>query len=143
MTIRTLGLSVALLACAFLAGKPVAADQPKAFACNFTKGVTHVYDKGEFAAEKAAPISFGIETIDTAAQSADLKTEHGTGTLRIVQAVNATHFLEVVTEGSLHITTVFDKDEAKGLYPAVHSRHFGLLGQPIITQYQGFCKGSD
>ena len=138
MTIKPL---VGFLLMAVLAAPPALADQPKAFTCNFVKGVTHVYDKGEFTAEKAAVMSFGIEAIDIAAQTADLKTERGTGTLRIVQAVNATHFLEVVTEGSLHITTVFDKDEAKGLYPAVHSRHFGLLGQPIITQYQGFCEG--
>ena len=68
--------------------------------------------------------------------------EHGTGTLRVVQAVSATHFLEVAGEGFLHITTIYDKDEAKGgAYPAVHSRHFGILGQPIVTQYQGFCEG--
>ena len=66
----------------------------------------------------------------------------GTGQLRIVQAVNAMHFLEVVTEGFLHVTTVYDKDEAKGLYPAVHSRHFGLFGQPLVTQYQGFCEAT-
>jgi len=59
-----------------------------------------------------------------------------------VQAVNAMHFLEVVTEGFLHITTVYDKDEAKGAYPAVHSRHFGLFGQPLVTQYQGFCEAT-
>jgi len=57
-----------------------------------------------------------------------------------VQAVNAMHFLEVVTEGFLHITTIYDKDEARGAYPAVHSRHFGLLGQPIVTQFQGFAR---
>ena len=39
------------------------------------------------------------------------------------------------------ITTIYDKDESKGAYPAVHSRHFGILGQPIVTQYQGFCEG--
>ena len=55
-------------------------------------------------------------------------------------AMNATHFLEVVTEGFLHITTIYDKDEASGAYPAVHSRHFGIVGQPIVTQYQGFCE---
>ena len=66
----------------------------------------------------------------------------GTGPLRIVQAVNAMHFLEVVTEGFLHVTTVYDKDEAKGAYPAVHSRHFGLFGQPLVTQYQGFCEAA-
>ena len=38
------------------------------------------------------------------------------------------HFLEVVTEGFLNITTVYDKDDTKGAYPAVHSRHFGHVG---------------
>jgi hypothetical protein len=49
----------------------------------------------------------------------------------------------VVTEGSLHITTIYDKDESSGAYPAVHSRHFGLLGQPIVSQYHGFCEGKE
>ncbi len=120
-----------------------AADEPKAFACSFQAGVMHAYEKGRFAEEKASPIAFGIAAIDTRAQTAELKTDSGTGTLRVVQAVNALHFLEVVTEGFLNVTTVYDKDEAKGSYPAVHSRHFGILGQPIVTQYQGFCVAKD
>jgi hypothetical protein len=123
-----------------LAAAAAAADEPKAFACRFTTGVTHSYESGQFAAEKAAPLSFGIAAIDARAQTADLKTARGTGQLKIVQAVNAMHFLEVVTEGFLHITTIYDKDEAKGAYPAVHSRHFGILGQPVVTQYQGYCE---
>jgi hypothetical protein len=118
---------------------PAAANEPKAYTCSFTTGVAHVYENGAFVSEPAAPIAFGIEAIDTAAQTADLKMPQGTGRLRIVQAVNAMHFLEVVTEGFLNITTIYDKDTEKGAYPAVHSRHFGLLGQPIVTQYQGFC----
>jgi hypothetical protein len=133
-------LSIALLGCALALTQAEAADEPKGFACTFTEGVAHVYEKGQFVAEKAAALSFGIAAIDIQAQTADLKTERGTGQLRIAHAVNATHFLEVVTEGSLHITTIFDKDDAKGAYPAVHSRHFGLLGQPIVTQYHGFCE---
>ena len=136
-------VALLLAAGAALGGGTAAADQPKAFACTFATGVTHVYDKGEFASEKAATIAFGIDSINTMAQTADLKTDRGTGALRVVTAVNALHFLEVVTEGSLHITTVYDKDDAKGVYPAVHSRHFALLGQPIITQYLGACEGKD
>ncbi|KAB2910584.1 MAG: hypothetical protein F9K29_24670 [Hyphomicrobiaceae bacterium] len=117
-----------------------AADEPKAFACSFTEGTTHAYEKGEFAVEQTAPLAFVIGAIDADAQTADMKNERGTGTLRIVRAVNAMHFLEVVTEGFLHITTVYDKDETRGAHPAVHSRHFGLFGQPIVTQYQGFCE---
>lgn len=133
-------LSIALLGCVLAMTRAEAADEPKAFTCNFTSGVAYVYEKGQFVPEKAGALSFGIAAIDIQAQTADLKTERGTGTLRIAHAVNATHFLEVVTEGSLHITTIFDKDETKGAYPAVHSRHFGLFGQPIVTQYHGFCE---
>jgi hypothetical protein len=118
------------------------ADEPKAYACNFVNGVTHSYDKGTFTPEKASPLAFGISAIDGKAQTAELKTGTGTGQLRIVQAVNAMHFIEVVTEGYLHITTIYDKDEAKGAYPAVHSRHFGLFGQPLVTHYQGFCEAA-
>ena len=133
--------AVALALLALLA-QPSTADEPKGFACNFAEGVTHSYDTGVFKEEKASPLAFGIDAIDAKAQTAELKTGRGTGQLRIVQAVNAMHFLEVVTEGFLHVTTVYDKDEAKGLYPAVHSRHFGLFGQPLVTQYQGFCEAT-
>jgi hypothetical protein len=135
--IARLTIAVALLAlAAFSAG----ADEPKSFACRFTTGVTHSYEKGQFASETASPLAFGIDAINARAQTADLKTDRGTGQLKIVQAVNATHFLEVVTEGFLHITTIYDKDEARGAYPAVHSRHFGILGQPVVTQYYGYCE---
>jgi len=135
--------TVALALCwlAVLPGR--AAEEPKAFACKFTRGVTHTYDKGRFARQKTAPLSFGIAAINAQAQTAELQTERGTGTLRMVLAVNATNFIEVAREGFLNITTIFDKDEAKGAFPAVHSRHFGLLGQPIVTQYQGFCQAKE
>ena len=67
----------------------------------------------------------------------------GAGTLRIVRAINANHYLEVVTEGFLNLTTIYDRDPATGTFPAVHSRHFGLLGQPVFAQYTGVCRGSN
>jgi len=137
-----IGRSIAVVVLLILLASSSAADEPKAFNCTFTEGVTHSYNNGAFIAEKASPLMFGISAIDGKAQSAELKTRGGTGQLRIVQAVNAMHFLEVVTEGFLHLTTVYDKDEAKGAYPAVHSRHFGLFGQPLVTQYQGFCEAA-
>jgi hypothetical protein len=125
------------------AAPALASEGPKGFTCIFKGGTAHVYDKGAFNAEVPTPLSFGIESIDPAAQTADLKTERGTGSLKLVLAVNATHFIELATEGSLHITTIYDKDEATGAYPAVHSRHFGLMGQAIVTQYQGFCQAKE
>jgi hypothetical protein len=129
------------LSCGLLAVAPApAVEGQTAFDCTFGAGTTRVYDSAGFKQEPAKSLTFGIAGIDTKAQSAELKTGSGSGTLRLVLAVNATHFLEVATEGALNITTIYEKDEAKGAYPAVHSRHFALLGQPIVTQYQGFCR---
>ena len=117
-----------------------AAEDQTAFDCTFGTGITRVYDNKDFKQEPAKSLVFGITDIDAKAQTAKLKTASGSGTLRLVLAVNATHFLEVATEGALNITTIYEKDDAKGAFPAVHSRHFALLGQPIVTQYQGFCQ---
>ncbi len=66
-------------------------------------------------------------------------TGSGKGQLRVVRAVNANHFLEVVNEGFLNITTIYDFDPRRHAHPAVHSRHLGVLGEPVIGQYYGFC----
>ena len=86
-------------------------------------------------------LTFEITEVDLDGQSARLLTDghDNPGTLKIVRAINANHFLEVVNEGFLNLTTVYDKDPATGAHPAVHSRHFGLLGQPVFAQYAGSC----
>ena len=78
-----------------------AADEPTALQCTFNTGQSYVFEKGQFVLEKVTPLTFGIASINAQAQTADLITERGTGTLRLVHASNATHFLEVVTEGWL------------------------------------------
>ena len=119
---------------------PIRADDEKAFSCTFDAGAAFSYANGNFKPEKVGPISFEIGNINAEIQSADLVTPAGTRPLRVVRAVNALHFLEVVGEGFLNMTTVYDRDDAKAAFPAVHSRHFGVLGQPVIGQYQGFCQ---
>ena len=119
-----------------------AQDGPQGLACKFTAGSVTSYENGAFESKTPAPLSFEIASIDLEGQAARLVTESGAspGTLRIVRAINANHFLEVVNEGFLNLTTVYDKDPATGSYPAVHSRHLGLLGQPVFAQYSGSCR---
>jgi hypothetical protein len=133
-------LAVLGMLAALCARPAMAAEEPKAFACSFPAGITNSYDQGRYAAEKAAPFAFAIAGIDAVAQTAEIRTDRGSAPLRVVQAVNAIHFLEAASEGFLNVTTIYDKDEAKGAHPAVHSRHFAILGQPVVTQYQGFCE---
>jgi hypothetical protein len=130
--------AVALLA---LAPHAQAAEDPKSFTCTFSTGAAYSYEGGIFKPEKVGPITFEIAAINPELQSADLVTPAGSRPLRVVRAVNALHFLEVVGEGFLNMTTVYDRDDTKAAHPAVHSRHFGVLGQPVIGQYQGFCQG--
>jgi hypothetical protein len=118
-----------------------AEEQPKGFLCTFETGISWSYENQAFQEKAPAPLKFEIADIDLEGQSAHLITEGNAqpGSLKIVRAINANHFLEVVNEGFLNLTTVYDQDPASGNYPAVHSRHFGLLGQPVFAQYAGFC----
>jgi hypothetical protein len=140
---RTGLTSVALALAVVSAPLPVRAeDRPAALSCDFKDGASWSYEAGSFKSKAPSPLSFDIESIDLEGQSAILKAGPGAnaGTLRIVRAINANHFLEAVNEGFLNLTTVYDKDPATGLFPAVHSRHFGLLGQPVFAQYAGTCR---
>jgi hypothetical protein len=119
-----------------------AEDRPAALSCEFKEGASWSYEAGTFKSKAPSPLTFDIEGIDLEGQTAVLKAgpDANPGTLRIIRAINANHFLEAVNEGFLNLTTVYDKDASTGLYPAVHSRHFGLLGQPVFGQYVGTCK---
>ncbi len=122
---------------------PVSAaeESPAQFSCKFEMGNTWTYESGEFQSAPPAALSLEIQDINLEGQAAKLiDGEKPAGTLRIVRALNANHFLEVANEGFLNLTTIYDLDTATGSHPAVHSRHFGLLGQPIFAQYAGFCK---
>ena len=125
-----------------LAEPAVAADLPAALSCEFPTGTTSSYNAGVFTAKPSAPLNVSIEKIDLATQSAEFLVagNDNPGRLAIARAVGANHFLEVVTEGYWNITTVYDLDPDSKRYPAVHSRHFGLVGQPVVAQYAGTCQ---
>ncbi len=133
--------AVSLAAAGALSGIEAAEGLPAALSCSFETGTSIAYDGGAYQPSPAKPLAFDIGAIDLEAQRAELQTgTGGTGALRIVRAVNANHFLEVVNEGFLNLTTVYDLDPERRAHPAVHSRHLGLLGEPIIAQYYGYCR---
>lgn len=110
------------------------------FSCTFDKGATWSYETGKFSSEQPAALKMEIDSIDLEGQKARLVAEgKPPGELRIVRALNANHYLEVANEGFLNLTTIYDLDPSVGTYPAVHSRHFGILGQPVFAQYAGTC----
>lgn len=118
-----------------------AQDAPKSFTCTFAAGNAATFEDGAFKSKTPEPITFAITDIDLDQQTAQLMPEGSTkpGSLKIVRSISANHFLEVVNEGFLNLTTVYEKDATSGAFPAVHSRHFGVLGQPVVAQYTGTC----
>lgn len=134
-------LGSALLALAISAARAEDEVEPKGYSCSFTTGTASSFKEGVFASKAPEPLSFTITAIDLDKQTAQLNPEGSSkpGSLTIVRAINANHFLEVVNEGFLNLTTVYDKDPTSGTYPAVHSRHFGVFGQPVVAQYTGTC----
>ena len=127
-----------------LAGTARASDQPypSVLSCEFSGGNATSFSSGAFSTKPPSPLQIVITDINLDTQSAKVVTG-GAGTmgqLRIIRALNAVHFLEVLNEGFLALTTVYDKDEATGNFPAVQSRHFGVLGEPLIAQHTGFCR---
>ncbi|MGE0022091.1 MAG: hypothetical protein AB7S70_00480 [Hyphomicrobium sp.] len=135
---RTLGAVAGFLSISLAAA---ADDNPKNLSCSFADGASWSYDAGAFHSKPPAPLAFTIENIDLEKQTATLKAAPGAvaGKVSVVRAINANHFLEVVNEGFLNLTTVYDKDETTGKHPAVHSRHLGIVGSPVFGQYTGFC----
>jgi hypothetical protein len=130
-----------LLAIFGWAGPVEAQAEPKGFVCSFSAGTSSIYENGAFKVKPPAPLYFEIADIDLDKQTAHLITDghEKAGALKIVRAINANHFLEVVNEGFLNLTTIYDTEAATGPHPAVHSRHLGVLGQPVFAQYSGFC----
>ena len=115
-------------------------NEPTHFICDFAKGYAWTYEEGKYRSEPPSDLKLEIDSIDLEQQSASLIMNGQRGAdLKIVRAINANHFLEVVNEGFLNLTTIYDRDAATGQYPAVHSRHFGLFGQPVFAQYAGSC----
>jgi hypothetical protein len=128
---------------AVLVGGEAAAAQddfPTHFLCDFNEGYSWTYDQGKYTAAAPADLAFEIGDVDLDHQTASLIVDgKPANNLKIVRAINANHFIEVVNEGFLNLTTIYDRDAVTGKYPAVHSRHFGLFGQPIFAQYAGNC----
>ncbi len=117
-----------------------AAERTGAIVCEFTNGAVQTFERNTFKPESAARLAFRIENIDVTRQTAELVTDQGRGELRVVRAIAANHFLEVVNEGFLNMTTIYDAASSDKPMPAVHSRHLAVVGQPVVAQYTGSCR---
>jgi len=115
------------------------AELPAALVCEFKDGGAWAYERDAFAAKPASGFSLEIIDIDVNGQIARARRDEAVATLKIVRALDAHSFIEVAVEGYLNVTTVYGKTPT-GVYPAAHSRHFAVLGEPLVSQYRGTCR---
>lgn len=116
-----------------------AADLPAAITCTFLDGGAWSFEKGTFASKPVDKYVFSVRDIDRTTMTARIERKDGLAMLRMVQAVDALHFIEVGVEGYLNLTTVYEQ-QPDGTHPAVHSRHVAVLGEPLVSQYRGTCQ---
>jgi len=116
------------------------ADAPKGYICKFKDGGAWTFQAGKFSAEGGKNLSLEIRHDEKSTSKATLKTSDGASKLKRVAALDADHYLEVTVGGYLNITTIFDPSNKKDGFPAVHSRHLGILGRPIVSQFRGICQ---
>ncbi len=143
---RALAMTMALAGLVIAAGvAPASEDAPRRLGCAFGEGTVSTLEGADFRTTRAEPLSFELLEIDIEAQTARLKAEGavGAGIVRVIRAINANHYLEVAAEGFLNLTTVYDRNPATGTHPAIHSRHLGVVGQPVYARYTGACRALD
>ena len=137
--IATASAALALFVASALAVMPAgASDLPAMLSCTFLEGGAWAFEQGKFEVKPVDKFAFVIRDIDRTAMTARIERKDGLAILRMVQAVDALHFIEVGVEGYLNLTTVYEK-QASGDHPAVHSRHVAVLGEPLVSQYRGTC----
>jgi len=137
---RQTGMDIKIFCVAALlvAASPGWAGAATGYDCQFETGTTWSYEAGAFNSEKSEPFGFRIDDISPDKQSATLVSGKGSAKLKVVEALDAWHFIEVTVAGFLNVTTIYDGDDQHRL-AAVHSRHLSIAGQPLIAQYHGTC----
>jgi hypothetical protein len=118
----------------------------KALACTFTLVATGTWTDGEPKAEvKPAKLSIAYDSIDV--ESGTARTVEGAGSLDLIAKLSLwnLHLLWIGSEGSVYLTTVFDRETKGGKLRAVHTRHeYTDVSLPGYTsrpeQYYGECE---
>ena len=140
MVLRISCVMAALAVMVFLVGGALAGIAATGYECRFSQGQSWSYTKGAFRAGAPDTLDFSITDVKVGVARARLNGGKNFSPLKVVQALDASHFIEVTVAGFLNITTIYDADETAANYPAVHSRHLGILGQPLVAQYRGACR---
>jgi hypothetical protein len=143
---------VALVCCVAARSDAVAQDASKSrlsnvkgVTCAFELYATGTWNNGEARAEiKPASLSVRFDEIDIDSGTARSAGPFGPTEIIVKLSTWNLHFLDIRSEGSLYVTTVFDRESRNGKLKAVHTRHeYTDVSVPGFTakpeQYYGEC----
>ena len=118
----------------------------RTLACTFTVQAKGSWaDDGPAGAIESSTLAFRFESINADEASADVLGRFGSSPVVAQATGDYLHFIQVLAEGPLYSTTVFNRETADGKLLAVHSRHEyqdvqrrGFTSRP--EQYYGECE---
>ncbi len=118
----------------------------KSLKCAFPVSAAASWNNGEARAEiKPASLSVSFDEIDVDNGTARSVGAFGPTEIVVKLSMWSLHLLDIRSEGSLYVTTVFDRESRNGKLKAVHTRHeYTDVSVPGFTskpeQYYGECE---
>jgi len=118
----------------------------KGLKCAFALYSAATWNNGEARADiKPASLSVSFDEIDADNGTARAVGAFGPTDIVVKLSMWNLHFLDIRSEGSLYVTTVFDRESRNGKLKAVHTRHeYTDVSVPGFTskpeQYYGECE---
>ena len=115
--------------------------------CTFTAAAAGTWDDTGVAraAAKEAAVSISYDAIDTDGGTARINTRHGELAIIARASTWSLHLLQMGPEGTMGLTTVFNRENTPGKFKGVHTVHeFTPVGLPNFAsrpeQHYGECE---
>jgi hypothetical protein len=152
---KIVGWSTVALVVAFVVMGPVYAQGRMSGTLHTAKQVTCTFpiftrgtwdDNGVPKADvKDTPLTLSYDEIDTDGGTARFNGRYGDVPIIATASIWSLHFLQMGSEGTLRLTTVFDRESSPGKFRAVHTVHeFTPVGLPGFAsrpeQHYGECE---
>lgn len=118
----------------------------KALRCQTASGTATTWDVGRPNSKASESVlSYSVQDIDTDRGRATIVGRGGSAKVTVIRKASTLSFLEQASNGGVFLTTVYVSTLAgpgPGRFAAVDSRHNPLVGDPMSSQFHGWCEVS-
>ncbi len=139
---------LAWLVCAAAAAVPATSApsllSAKALQCQTSFGTATTWDAGRPVSKSSdSSLRYEYRDIDATEHRATLVGQAGTGSVEVIRTLSTISFVERGSNGALFVDTVYASARSgptDGRFALVASRHNPLLGDPVSSQFHGWCE---